>query len=139
MLRVTIVLWDFLLWYETKFLLINLFFRVDKGSVVSMHGSFVEDFIYRVPRFFVDLDFFEMQGKFIDQLAIHDIWQKGNFKLSEGSPGMSRIYLIKTYGFNALTHESIRNIPLNKGRSIDSLKKQGQDVYTSIKELYIQK
>ncbi|BBM87447.1 M14 family zinc carboxypeptidase [Candidatus Uabimicrobium amorphum] len=108
-------------------------------SVLDMHGSFVEDFIYRVPRFFVDLDFFELQGKFIDQLAIHDIWQKGNFKLSEGSPGMSRIYLIKTYGFNALTHESIRNIPLNKGRSLNSLKKQGQDVYQSLKELYIQK
>ena len=108
-------------------------------SVLDMHGSFTEDFIYRVPRFFIDLDFFEMQGKFIDHLAIHDIWQKGNFQLSEGSPGMSRIYLIKTYGFNALTHETIRNIPLNKGRTIDSLKKQGQDVYTSIKELYIQK
>lgn len=104
-------------------------------SVLDMHGSFVEDFIYRVPRFFVDLNFFEMQGKFINQLAIHDVWQNGNFHLSEGSSGMSRIYLIKKYGFNALTHESIRNIPLNKGRSIDTLKEQGYAVYVSIKEL----
>jgi len=105
-------------------------------SVLDMHGSFVEDFIYRVPRFFIDLDFFELQGKLINQLAIHDVWQKGNFKLSEGSPGMSRIYLIKKYGFNALTHETIRNIPVNKGRSIPSLKQQGEGVYKTLRELY---
>ncbi|WP_372364566.1 succinylglutamate desuccinylase/aspartoacylase family protein [Candidatus Uabimicrobium sp. HlEnr_7] len=108
-------------------------------TVLDMHGSFVDDFIYRVPRFFVDLDFFEMQGQLINQIAVHDIWQKGNFKLSEGSPGMSRIYLIKTYGFNALTHETIRNIPLNKGRSVTTLKKQGEDVYNAIRELYTRK
>ncbi len=103
-------------------------------TVLDMHGSWNNDFIYRVPQYFIDLDFFELQGKFINELAMFDSWQAGAFQLSTGDPGMSRIYLIQKFRYNALTHETIRNINKNnsKGRNLDSLKGQGIAVFRTL-------
>jgi hypothetical protein len=98
--------------------------------MLDMHGSFREDFIYRVKKNYIDRDFYNKQQSFIDTLAIFDQWQNGNFKHSNGDPGMARIVMVKDFGINALTHESIRDIEINnnENRSIQSLKHQGEAV-----------
>ena len=97
---------------------------------LDMHGSFTQDFIYRVKKNYVSRDFYNKQQSFIDELARFDRWQAGNFKLSNGDPKMARIVMVKDFGINALTHESIRDIELNNttNRSIQSLKSQGEAI-----------
>lgn len=113
----------------------NLKLDFDKVSknvflMLDMHGSFTEDFIYRVKRNYIDRDFYNKQQSFIDTLAVFDQWQNGNFKHSNGDPGMARIVMVKDFGINALTHETIRDIKINNddNRSIQSLKEQGEAV-----------
>jgi len=103
---------------------------------LDMHGSFTQDFIYRVNRNFKGADFFQLQSAFIEHLGRLDQWQNGNIELSDGDPGMSRITLIRDFSINALTHESIRNIPKNQGRDIKELQSQGVALLTSILDLY---
>ena len=113
---------------------------LDKGYrpiiALDMHGSFTQDFIYRVDRSFRDLPFFNTQQNFIDELGSRDRWQAGTYDLSNGDPQMARIYLIRDFGINALTHETPRDIAKNSERSLETLKSQGRDVYESILTLY---
>lgn len=106
--------------------------------VLDMHGSFTEDFIYRVGTSFRDRNFYDLQQEFIDELSTKDEWQAGNFKVSSGAPTMSRIVMVKHYGVNALTHETPRDIKINnsRGRSIRTLEEQGEDIVATIKTLY---
>lgn len=110
----------------------NIFIALD------MHGSFTEDFIYRVDTRFRDRSFYDKQQQFISELAPLDPWQAGNFQVSNGDPGMARIVFVKHFGINALTHETPRDIKINNnnGRSIQTLEDQGEAVYTVIKSLY---
>jgi hypothetical protein len=114
--------------------------KVKKNIFVAldMHGSFTKDFIYRVKKNYVSRDFFNLQQNFIDELGAYDPWQNGNFQLSNGDPGMARIVLINHYKKNAMTHESIRDIPLrnNSGRTKKTLMDQGLAVIKSIENLY---
>ncbi|OUR99736.1 hypothetical protein A9Q84_01550 [Halobacteriovorax marinus] len=103
---------------------------------LDMHGSFTEDFIYRVQKKFIDLDFYNIQQNFIDTLGSFDTWQRGNFKHSNGHPKMARILLVRDYKLNALTHETQRDISLNANRTLEDVLKQGRDVLNSIKLLY---
>lgn len=109
-----------------------------KVIVLDMHGSFTEDFIYRVNKKFISTDFFQHQQDFIDELATHDIWQKGNFKLSDGHPKMARIVMVNDYKLNALTHETPRDIKLKNRdkRSKQDLFDQGAAVFKSIYNSY---
>jgi len=104
----------------------------------DMHGSFVEDFIYRVNADTISQEYFDHQTEVIEQLAEHDPWQDGNFHLSDGHPRMARIVLARTYGFNSLTHETPRDIDdINpERRDIDALKLQGWAIYKTIWDLY---
>lgn len=104
--------------------------------VLDMHGSFTEDFIYRVDRSFKTPSFYDMQEEFIQTLGKFDSYQGGNYQLSNGDPSMARIRLINKHGLNALTHESIRNIPKSSPRGIQELKSQGAAVLSSILSLY---
>lgn len=106
--------------------------------VLDMHGSFTEDFIYRVKRNYVSIDFYNKQQNFIDELSIYDPWQDGNFKLSNGDNRMARLVMVNHYKKNALTHETIRDIPKNNraGRDKKSLMDQGVAVLKSIQNLY---
>ena len=103
-----------------------------------MHGSFTEDFIYRVKKDYVSSGFFIHQQKFIDELSSYDKWQRGNFQLSNGHKKMARIVLINSYKFNALTHETPRDIKINnsRGRTKADLFKQGSAIFSSIIRLY---
>jgi hypothetical protein len=103
---------------------------------LDMHGSFTEDFIFRVKKSFKGEDFFNLQQNFIDTLGSMDTYQDGSFQLSNGHRKMARIMLVREFGINALTHETQRDIKLNANRSVDDLKKQGLDVLESIKTLY---
>lgn len=103
---------------------------------LDMHGSFTEDFIYRVDRNFISQQFFQAQEDFIAQLGKYDNFQNGSFQTSNGHPKMSRIMLIKNYGLNAMTHESIRDIKIGQNRTIASLKNQGQAILQTISDLY---
>lgn len=113
---------------------------VQKEIVIAldMHGSFTEDFFFRVKKDYVSADFFKKQQSFIDELSIFDKWQNGNFKLSNGHPKMARLVLVNHYKKNALTHESIRNIKKNnpRGRSVETLKDQGLSLVKAIENLY---
>ncbi|MGK0368067.1 MAG: hypothetical protein ACI9QD_001207 [Thermoproteota archaeon] len=106
--------------------------------VLDMHGSFTEDFIYRVNKSYRGDTFFAHQQEFISELKNFDPWQNGNFQLSSGSRTMARIVMVKDFGMNALTHETPRDIKLNNslGRSIQTLMDQGVGVFTSIRNLY---
>jgi hypothetical protein len=106
--------------------------------MLDMHGSFTEDFIYRVKRNYVNRGFYGHQQKFIDELAIYDPWQAGNYQLSNGDSRMARLVMIDHYKVNAMTHESIRNVPINngKGRTIKTLMDQGVAVFKAIENLY---
>ena len=110
----------------------NIFITLD------MHGSFSRDFIYRVRKNYVSREFYDHQQKFIDELAAYDTWQNGTFIHSNGDKAMSRIVLIDHYKVNAMTHESIKNIPLDndRGRSVDTLIEQGVAIKKSISNLY---
>lgn len=105
---------------------------------LDMHGSFDEDFIYRVGQSTFGRAYYGMQKLFIDELGSRDEWQAGNFILSEGDPGMARIRLAKVHGWNTLTHETPRDIPLNnrRDRSLQSLKDQGVAALETIETLY---
>tara|TARA_R110000868_G_scaffold72133_9_gene210444 strand:- start:7344 stop:8321 length:978 start_codon:yes stop_codon:yes gene_type:complete len=106
--------------------------------VLDMHGSFDEDFIYRVGQSTFGRSYYQMQQSFIDELGSRDPWQAGNFILSEGSPGMARIRLASVHGWHTLTHETPRDIPLNnrQNRKLQSLKEQGVAALNSIEALY---
>ena len=54
-----------------------------------------------------------MQSAFIKQLGKHDSHQNGSAVVSNGHSKMARIYLINKFNINALTHETIRNVPKN--------------------------
>jgi len=110
----------------------NIFIALD------MHGSFREDFIYRVEKNYVSREFYNHQQNFIDELGSLDPWQKGNFILSNGDSRMARLVLIDFYKKNAMTHESIKNIPLknNTGRSKQSLVDQGLAIFETISTIY---
>jgi len=105
---------------------------------LDMHGSFDEDFIYRVGRSTFGQAYFETQQTFIDELGTLDPWQAGNFILSEGEPGMARIRLAKTHGWHTLTHETPRDIPLrnSRNRTMQSLIDQGVAALDTIETLY---
>ncbi len=105
---------------------------------LDMHGSFTEDFIYRVKKNYVDISFFNRQQEFIDELAGYDIWQNGVSKLSNGHPKMARLVMVNSYGLNALTHETPRDIKLNSRsrRSKSDLYKQGIAIFQSITNIY---
>lgn len=100
--------------------------------VLDMHGSIREDFIYRVDKNFWDQVFYNLQQTFIDKLASFDPWQRGNFILSNGDPGMARIRMIEDHQFNALTHETIRNIKKNLNRTKDDLLNQGKAILETL-------
>lgn len=104
--------------------------------VLDMHGSFTEDFIFRVNKRFKGVDFYNKQQAFISHLGGYDPFQAGNFQLSDGHPKMARIMMVREYSLNALTHESVRNIRKGKNRSIQTLKEQGEAVYQTIYDLY---
>lgn len=110
----------------------------DVFIALDMHGSFTKDFIYRVKRNYVSIDFYNSQQNFIDELGIDDPWQAGNYQLSNGDPGMARLVLINHYKKNAMTHETVKNIPKknNDGRSKKSLLDQGIAVFKTIRNLY---
>lgn len=110
----------------------NIFIALD------MHGSIREDFIYRVKRNYVSTEYYNQQQNFIDELSVSDPWQKGNFILSNGDSRMARMVLIDFYKKNAMTHESIKNIPLNNntGRTKQTLIDQGLALFTTISTLY---
>ena len=114
--------------------------KVKENIVIAldMHGSFTKDFIYRVKKNYVSTDLFYLQQDFIDELGVYDPWQNRKFQLSNGDPGMARIVLINHYKKNAMTHESIRDIPLrnNSGRTKETLMDQGLAVTKSIESLY---
>ncbi|MCO4795049.1 MAG: succinylglutamate desuccinylase/aspartoacylase family protein [Bacteriovoracaceae bacterium] len=103
---------------------------------LDMHGSFTRDFIYRVERNFRDQNFYNLQQNFIDELGSRDKWQAGAYDLSNGDPQMARIYLVRDFAINALTHETPRDISNRGERTIDTLKSQGVDVFESILSLY---
>jgi hypothetical protein len=105
---------------------------------LDMHGSWSKDFIYRVERDYVSIDFYNKQQNFIDELGIFDPWQEGNFILSNGDKRMARLVLINHYKKNALTHETIKNIPRknNEGRTKQSLIDQGIAIVQTIKNIY---
>jgi hypothetical protein len=109
-----------------------------KNIVLSldMHGSFHEDFIYQVDQNFISIDFFLNQAKFIDILGDYDQWQNGNAKISNGKDNMARVRLINDYSINTLTHETIRDIPIDENRTIETLKNQGIDIYNTINNIY---
>lgn len=104
--------------------------------VLDMHGSFTEDFIYRVDRRFKSQQFHQHQEDFIQQLGKYDPFQNGNYQTSNGHPKMSRIMLINQYGLNAMTHESIRDIRKGKSRTIATLKAQGEAIVQTVHDLY---
>jgi hypothetical protein len=111
--------------------------KLDKPVIaLDMHGSFTEDFIYRVPQDYFGSEYYQIQSTFINGLAKHDVFQKGNFQLSRGNPQMARLYFGKFYQMNAVTHETPRNISLNGARQIDDLKRQGHGLYQSIIDIY---
>lgn len=103
---------------------------------LDMHGSFTRDYIYRVRKTFRDIGFYNLQQSFIDELGSRDPWQAGTFNLSDGDSKMARIYLVRDFEINALTHETPRDIPKRGSRSIETLKSQGVDVFESIMTLY---
>lgn len=105
---------------------------------LDMHGSFTDDFIYRVGSSTFGRSYYHMQQLFIDDLGTRDPWQAGNYILSEGAAGMARIRLAKVHGWHTLTHETPRDIPLNnrQGRSLDTLKAQGIAALETIQALY---
>ena len=104
---------------------------------LDMHGSFTEDFIYRVKQNYVSTDFFQHQQNFIDELSSFDQWQKGQYQLSNGHKKMARIVLISSYKLNTLTHETPRDIQLNNSsnRTKMSLLNQGSAILSSIVQL----
>lgn len=114
----------------------SLLSKVGKNIFITldMHGSFTKDFIYRVRENYVNLDYYNKQQIFIEALAMFDTWQNGNYQLSNGDPAMARIVLINTYKLNAMTHETIKDIPLkNSGsRSLETLKAQGKAIIDTI-------
>lgn len=117
---------------------VNTYLAQAKKIVIAldMHGSFVEDFIYRVDYDFLDRDFYNHQSEFINFLGRFDPWQAGNYELSDGHRYMARIYLVRDHKINALTHESIRDLERNGSRSVETLKQQGDAVYQAITGLY---
>lgn len=112
--------------------------KKNTSIVLDMHGSFYEDFIYRVDYDFIDRDFYNHQQVFIDQLAMYDTWQNGRVNISNGDPRMARIVMIKNYGLNALTHETPRDIKIknSEGRNKETLMVQGTALFQSIRDLY---
>lgn len=103
---------------------------------LDMHGSYTEDFIYRVSKSFKSTNFYNTQQEFISELGAHDIWQKGNFEVSNGHKKMARIMMVRDHSINALTHETPRNISKRSDRTLADLKEQGHDIVKAITALY---
>jgi hypothetical protein len=126
--------------------------------ILDLHGSFEENFIFRVPRdrskyelkynkkFFPLLSdreyelYYQEQEKFINEIVAQDPYfnpQKPFYGFgainSFGRKGMMRITLGEQ-GFNVLTHEMIRFIHRdNRFKiSVNSLKKQGEAIFWAI-------
>ena len=104
--------------------------------VLDMHGSFTEDFIFRVKKRKFGRNYYNLQQTFIDQLGSYDKWQNGLYKPTNGHPSMARIVLGKSYSLNTLTHETIRNIKKSKKRTLKDLFNQGVNILMTIKDLY---
>ena len=100
--------------------------------VLDMHGSFYEDFIYRVDEYFNNRNYYNTQQSFIDTLSSYDSFQNGNFQVSNGHRKMARIYFIRNFNVNSLTHETPRDIRKNGKRSIKDLKSQGEALIETI-------
>ncbi|WP_372651577.1 M14 family zinc carboxypeptidase [Halobacteriovorax sp.] len=103
---------------------------------LDMHGSFTEDFIYRVSKSFAGKDFFNLQQEFISSLSERDQWQAGQYNVSNGHKKMSRILLVRDFNINSLTHESIRDIPLTRNRTLQHLEDQGRAIVDTLIALY---
>ena len=115
----------------------NLYLSSNKPLIaLDMHGSFTEDFIFRVKKSFKGEAFYNLQQNLIETLGSMDSYQDGNFQLSNGHQKMARIMLVREFGINALTHETQRDIKLNVNRGIEDLKQQGRDVLETIKTIY---
>lgn len=114
-------------------------YKKQVSYVLDMHGSHTEDFIYRVPKDFLGEEFFYEQQKFIDTLSRYDRWQNGRYHLSKGHQNMARIFFVRDFQLNALTHETIKNLPLAAGRAKDDLFSQGQAIAYTLQDLADQK
>lgn len=119
---------------------IKRFFEAKNKAVIAldMHGAVSEDFIYRVDKNFIGIDFYNIQKSFVDELGAHDTWQNRVSHISNGHPKMARIVMVKDYGLNAMTHESIKDIKKRNrsGRSKASLFVQGEAIFKSVMNLY---
>lgn len=117
----------------------NKLSTINKRVLISldMHGSFTKDFFFIVKKNYISRRFYKRQKDFVDELSKFDPWQGGKIKTSNGDSGMARIVFIRKYKYNALTHETIKNIPLKKdNRSIKTLYQQGEALKVAIKNLY---
>jgi hypothetical protein len=127
---------------EAKIILDHLyslnFQNLDIKVFLDMHGSFTEDFIYRVDKDFKDKNFFSAQQTFIDTLGKYDPFQNGYSETSNGAGTMSRIVMIKSFNLNAITHETPRRMKETDSyyRSVSDLKKQGEALVETISEIY---
>ncbi len=126
---------------EVKVIQKHFLSQAGKADIMlDMHGSFTEDFIYRVDRNFLSSDYYNMQQSFIDTLGALDPYQNGNFQISNGHKKMARIYFLKNFNINSLTHETPRDIRRNGSRSIEDLNQQGIALLETInKEVVVKK
>jgi hypothetical protein len=104
--------------------------------ILDLHGSKNRDFIYRVDEDFINLNYYNIQGDFINTLASFDPWQKNNYIISNGDEGMARVFFATTKKINSITHETPKNISISSGRSIETLKNQGKSIYRAILQKY---
>lgn len=102
--------------------------------LLDMHSHKSKDTIYRVDENYISSNYFFDQSNFIETLGSYDFWQNGNFIISNGKKGMSRIFFADNHGTNSLTHETLRDIPRGgKGaRTILSLKQQGKGLFWAL-------
>ncbi|TDJ07482.1 MAG: hypothetical protein E2O68_03505 [Deltaproteobacteria bacterium] len=102
--------------------------------LLDMHSHKSEDIIYRVDEDYLSLDYYFNQSTFIETLGRYDFWQNGNYIVSNGKEGMSRIFFADNYKINSLTHETLKNIPRagEARRTIKTLKEQGRALNQAI-------
>jgi len=116
---------------ETKVIYNHLKGIIDPSKIdflLDMHGHKSKDIIYRVAEDYISDKYFNQQSEFIETLGQYDSWQNGNYIVSNGKIGMSRIFFAHTYDLNSLTHETLKNIlrDTKSQRTIGSLKEQGR-------------
>ena len=102
--------------------------------LLDMHSHKSQDLIYRVDKDYISGEYFSGQSSFIETLGNYDTWQNGNFSISNGKKGMSRIFFVDSYGIDSLTHETLKNIPRagKNRRTISTLKDQGRALNKAI-------